>query len=597
MRRSTIGFIALVATMVGTLAVLATLQFRWLGALSDAEARSMRGAMEQATREIGQEVDHEVNRIAANFQNAVADPPELARHAREWQSNARDARLVREFYLAQPERPEGGLPALARLHVSAGYLVVVPWPAEMKPVQTLLTTPETEQRPRPPVITSIPAFLMPVRPLAPRPEPPPPRRPPFLRDGDDFRPPPPPRDGDGFRPPPPDGDGFRPPPPREGDILRQLPPGRRNDEVRQRPSGETVAGVSSLPLAGRRPPRPAILIARLDGDYITKTLVPDLAKRFLQGDYDVAVLHGNEQPRMRVDAQTRFLAMRPPNEGGDPPWRLIVHRRAGAVSDLVERARQRNLIVGAAVLFLLAASIVLLAVLMRRAERLRLQQIEFVAGITHELNTPIAAVSSAGQNLADGIVREPAQVAKYGSMIAKEARRLSDTVAQVLDFAGMQRRDRAPRRETIDVASMIGEAVAQCRWLAEEHGVSLEEQVPGELPAVDGDPLALTRAVQNLIANAIRHGADGKWVGVSAQRDGNQVLIRVEDRGPGIAARDARHIFEPFYRGRHSTKIRGSGLGLSIVKRVAVAHGGSVRLEKRTVGAAFVLALPEVQHA
>jgi signal transduction histidine kinase len=84
---------------------------------------------------------------------------------------------------------------------------------------------------------------------------------------------------------------------------------------------------------------------------------------------------------------------------------------------------------------------------------------------------------------------------------------------------------------------------------------------------------------------------------VSAQRDGNQVIIRVEDRGPGIAARDARHIFEPFYRGRHSTRVRGSGLGLAIVKRVAVAHGGTVRLEKRTGGASFVLALPEVQHA
>ncbi len=434
---------------------------------------------------------------------------------------------------------------------------------------------------------------MPVRPLAPRDDAPP-RRPPFPRGGD-FRPPPP-REGDDFRPPPPGGEGFRPPPPREGDVLRRLPP-QGGSDTRPRPSQEGDAIQNNRPRAGRRPPRPAILIARLDGDYITGTLVPDLAKRFLQGDFDVAVLRGNEQPRMRVDAETRFLSMRPPNEGGDPPWRLIVHRRSGAVSDLVGRARRRNLVVGAAVLCLLAASIVLLAVLMRRAERLRLQQIEFVAGITHELNTPIAAVSSAGQNLADGIVREPAQVTKYGKMITKEARRLSDTVAQVLDFAGMQRRDRAPRREPIDIPSMIGEAVAQCRWLAEEHGVTLEEQVAGELPAVDGDPLALTRAVQNLISNAIRHGAEGKWVGVSAQRDGNQLLIRVEDRGPGIAARDARHIFEPFYRGLHSTRVRGSGLGLAIVKRVAVAHGGTVRLEKRTGGAAFVLSLPEVQHA
>lgn len=556
MRRSTIGLMVLVTTMLVTLAVLAVLQYRWLGALSDAEEQRMRTAMDSATRQIGEEVDHEVNRISANFQSAVADPEELARHAREWRSNARDPRLVRDFYLAQPERAEGGAPSLSRLDVEGARLVpLTEWPAEMKPVETMISTPEGQQHSRPPVITSIPAFLMPVRPMPPREEPPPPPR---FED----RPPPPPfEEGGGFRRPP--------PPPRERQRHEQ----------------------------NRRPPRPAILVARLDGDYIATTLVPDLTRRFLPGDYDVAVLRGDEEAKMRVDAETRFLAMRPPNEGGDAPWRLVVRRRSGAVADLVGRARQRNLAVGAAVLAMLVASIVLLIVLMRRAERLRLQQIEFVAGITHELNTPIAAVSSAGQNLADGIVRDPAQVTKYGAMITKEARRLSDTVAQVLDFAGMQRRDRAPRREPIDVAEMIGEAVAQCRWLAEEHGVTLQENVAAGLPPVEGDLLALTRAVQNLVANAIRHGAEGKWVGISAKHEGGQVLIRVEDHGPGVAAREARRIFEPFYRGRHSTRVRGSGLGLAIVKRVAVAHGGSIRLERLARGAAFVLALPEVSHA
>src|SRR5256885_3769230 len=100
MRRSTIGLAVLVTTMVVTLAVLATLQYRWLGALSDAEEQRMHVAMDAAARQIGEEVDHEVNRISVNFQSAVAEPEELARHAREWRSNARDPRVVRDFYLA-----------------------------------------------------------------------------------------------------------------------------------------------------------------------------------------------------------------------------------------------------------------------------------------------------------------------------------------------------------------------------------------------------------------------------------------------------------------------------------------------------------------
>ncbi len=352
----------------------------------------------------------------------------------------------------------------------------------------------------------------------------------------------------------------------------------------------------------RRPPRPAILVAELDRAYIVDVLVPDVARRFLGHDYDLAVISGREVlsrsnggwPRDSSDhgeADAPFLALRARVEGGDPPWRLVVRQHGGAVADLVERTRRRNLAIGAAVLMLLVASILLLIVLTRRAERLRLQQMEFVAGITHELNTPIAAVSSAGQNLADGIVRDELHVTRYGAMIAKEARRLSDTVAQLLEFAGLQRRERALRREPVDVAAMISDAMAQCRWIAEEHGVVLEERVPRDVLFVEGDPLALTRAVQNLVANAIRHAAGGKWAGVTASADGGRVVIRVEDRGPGIAPRDARHIFEPFFRGRHSSRVRGSGLGLAIVRQIVLAHGGSIRLERRTRGTAFVLTL------
>ncbi|MEA2415404.1 MAG: hypothetical protein QOI58_2061, partial [Thermoanaerobaculia bacterium] len=109
---------------------------------------------------------------------------------------------------------------------------------------------------------------------------------------------------------------------------------------------------------------------------------------------------------------------------------------------------------------------------------------------------------------------------------------------------------------------------------------------------------SLTRAVQNLIANAIRHGAAGKWVSIRAVAEDRSVAISVEDRGPGIAARDLPHLFEPFYRGRGADRVRGSGLGLTIVKQIALAHGGSVSVDKRRDGRAiFTLRLPEIaQH-
>src|SRR5207244_6983282 len=190
--------------------------------------------------------------------------------------------------------------------------------------------------------------------------------------------------------------------------------------------------------------------------------------------YDVAAVAGDDVvvrsgawPASARDAAAEavapMLAAGPMRDAPDAPpayWRLLVRRRGVPLGEIVAAARRRDLAVSFAILALLLGSFVLLAVLARRAERLRVQQLEFVAGITHELNTPLAALSSAGQNLADGIIAEPPQVAKYGAMIVRESRRLIDMVGQVLDFAGIQARSGPRRVESVDVPSLIDDAVA-----------------------------------------------------------------------------------------------------------------------------------------
>jgi two-component system OmpR family sensor kinase len=171
----------------------------------------------------------------------------------------------------------------------------------------------------------------------------------------------------------------------------------------------------------------------------------------------------------------------------------------------------------------------------------------------------------------------------------KEARRLTDLVDEVLAFSGMEA---AHSTEPADVASVIREAVAECDGIAAERRVAIESVVDDSLPTVECAPAAATRAVHNLIANAIRHGGDGGWVGVRASAQNGDVIITVADRGPGIVAADLPHLFEPFYRGRNS-QVRGSGLGLAIVDRVARTHGGSVTAANRVEGGAeFRLRLP-----
>jgi signal transduction histidine kinase len=247
------------------------------------------------------------------------------------------------------------------------------------------------------------------------------------------------------------------------------------------------------------------------------------------------------------------------------------------------------------ILAILAGSVLFLVVMLRRAERLRAQQMEFVAGVTHELNTPIAALQSAGQNLADGVTSEPRQVERYGAMIVKESRRLGDMVAHVLEYAGMQGRHARRPAERVDVGAVVESSVAHCRWLCEQEQVTIDAQVEADLPPIEGDGEALGRAMQNLIANAVKYGGDGKWVGVRASRNGGGIVIAVEDAGTGVSGDDARHIFEPFYRGAARDRIRGSGLGLTIVQRIVEEHGGTVDLGRSSRGGAkFTVRIPHV---
>lgn len=356
-----------------------------------------------------------------------------------------------------------------------------------------------------------------------------------------------------------------------------------------------------------------MVIVNLDRAWLVDQFFPRLARRYFNADlgdrYDIAVVAGGEvvyrsDPGWpvgndrRADVSLPMMPMRREFAGRAieerlpvSAWSILVRRHAGPLQEIIDAARRRNLVISFGMLLLLAGTAAILAVLLRRAERMRTQQMEFVAGITHELNTPLAALDSAGQNLADGIIHSDEQVRRYGDLIVRESRRLTGMVAQVLEFAGLQQRKPAARREPVDVASMIDEAVAATAWLAESRGIRIERSV--DAGTVAGDRAQLVRALQNLLMNGIRYGGDGKWIGVRADARNGSVIISVEDRGPGIAARDLPHLFEPFYRGAGSDRVRGNGLGLAIVRKIVEAHGGSVTAaRRRDCGAQFTIELP-----
>ncbi len=287
-----------------------------------------------------------------------------------------------------------------------------------------------------------------------------------------------------------------------------------------------------------------------------------------------------------------------------PRWELVVKHSAGSVEDAVAALRRRNLAVGFGVLSVLAATLAMLVIFTRRAQRLARLQVEFVAGVSHELRTPLAVITSAADNLTDGVVDAGQRVRQYGKVIADEARRLSSMVEQILAFASNGAVAARYEVRPTDVTEIVDRTLGGFAAVIEESGFTLEKHIEPDLPPALADADGLAQCLQNLISNALKYGRAGRWLAVRGHVAGTarrrEIEITIEDQGMGIESDDLPHVFEPFYRGRTAsgTQVHGTGLGLSLAKRVTEAMHGSLSVASAPgKGTAFTLRLPAVAGA
>lgn len=292
----------------------------------------------------------------------------------------------------------------------------------------------------------------------------------------------------------------------------------------------------------------------------------------------------------------------PPRRFEGPPglWELQLRHQAGGVASLVAAGHRRNLWMSCGVLAVMAAALALVLRNVRRSSALARQQMEFVAAVSHELRTPIAAMRSAADNLADGVVRNEEQARRYGAMLRDQGRTLGDLMEQILAFAGIASHAPPKDPKPAEVSTLVDDALKACAPLIASTSCKVEKDLAPGLPNVVADANWVGLALRNLVQNAVVHGG-GKWIRVEAKPDGApaSVQIAVEDHGQGIEPADLERIFEPFYRGRGALEkaARGAGLGLAIARRIAEAHGGSLKAESQPgTGSRFILSLPAVKN-
>jgi signal transduction histidine kinase len=572
--------LALIGSLVALLAVLAVLQYRWLGQISVAQRQTMQANLRTQGRALQEEINKELEFAGSRFHMNVSDYGkgewgDLIDRYSQFKASARYPGLVKDVFLAR-NNSEGRF-ELMLLDQSSKRPVPAPWPDSFLDIRKRFT-PDSRSYGF--------ATEKPVSELKEE----------HLNIGSLIE------------------HGYI----SEGvpAMVRFLIEMKSFEESKEESEGgrkkrQAIEMLQESPL----------VIVVLDIDYIKQVFIPELFKRrfTIDGglDYDLGIFYRNQTYERVAKVERGFEESLSPagdltvnvfsgtssaelNRG--PRWQAVINHRAGSLDAAVAQVRGRNLLVSFGILSLLAVSTIIILIISRRAQRLARKQMDFVAGVSHEFRTPLAVIHAVSENLADGLITEPRQVEECGAVIRNDSRRLAAMVEQVLEFAGANRGKSLYRAQPVDVTGVIEDVLARYDTLEPEKTLQVEKHYEANLPAALADRDSLECAVRNIIDNAVKYSGDHScWIRITASAQGTDharnVVVTIEDKGIGIKPAELAQIFEPFYRGADvvAAQIHGNGLGLSLVKNAIEANGGTISVESTFgKGSSFTLKLPLV---
>jgi two-component system phosphate regulon sensor histidine kinase PhoR len=281
-------------------------------------------------------------------------------------------------------------------------------------------------------------------------------------------------------------------------------------------------------------------------------------------------------------------------------WRLQAAPRG--ILSLRKQVRERRLAEGALIgitLAVIVGGMLVMLAAVRKERRLNDLKSDFIANVSHDLKTPLSLIRMFGELIAMGKLKNPETSREYGDIITRESERLARLIDNVLDFARMERGKVAyDFNPKADLAEVVERALDVYRYRLEREGFKLTVEMEPDLPAVRLDENSMTLVLLNLVDNAMKYGKgerEGGEVTVRLRRTGGSLALSVQDDGPGIRPEEQRKVFERFYRAKlaRGRPIRGSGIGLSLVRHIVDAHGGKVTLESEVgKGCTFTIFVP-----
>jgi signal transduction histidine kinase len=353
--------------------------------------------------------------------------------------------------------------------------------------------------------------------------------------------------------------------------------------------------------------RVALGFVAFDEDFLRNSFFPGLVKDVLSSKSTV----------LRADANLPVMMIHAPKDstpwvastdwdGGNPEEErrfvdvfpnlvLAMKYRATTIADIGTRFLRYNYIVLGALSALMIGGIWLTYRNVSREMNLARLKSDFVANVSHELRTPLALIRLYAETLELGRLTAKEKYQEYFRIIREESERLTALINNILDFSRIEAGRKEYEFKETNLADLVRSTLDSYRFQIEQNGFSFEENISGDIPPVSVDREAIARSLLNLVNNALKYSKDQKYIGVSLYRADSRVNLEVRDHGIGIPPNEQEKIFEKFYRCGDPLvhNIKGSGLGLSLVRHIARAHGGDVLVESTPEkGSKFTIALP-----
>jgi len=279
-----------------------------------------------------------------------------------------------------------------------------------------------------------------------------------------------------------------------------------------------------------------------------------------------------------------------------PSWSLKLYPvSSGLFTSLFHRGAGIFLYIFIAIVIILAFGLIFTLQSVNNEMRLSKMKSYFMSTVSHEFKSPLTSIRQMAEMLVDGRVSSPERQLKYHTSILQQSERLSHLIDNILDFSKMEEGQKIFRFEKTDITLVVKDIVESFQYHKAGQGFDISLSIPGLVPDIVFDREAMEQVMHNLLDNACKYSGDSRKIEVHLLSKENEIIISVRDYGAGIRKEDQDKIFSRFYRaGEELTQtVKGSGIGLTIVKQIVEAHNGHITVESSPgKGSTFSVRLP-----